>query len=235
MTLLWAVMRKELLEALGDRHSFQGLLVQGGSVLITTGILVPWFAARSSLWLEAGAMVSLYVLFPAVFASFLAADAVAGELERGTLETLCATPVSDGTLLFGKALTAVVLAVALSYLSQALGLLIVNLHGHRPGLFLPSVRVLVATLGGAPTAALLTTALALGVSCRVHVARAAQQVCVIFNLLLFFVGVEVVTRLPLPSGLTGMFLLEGVTLLAGVVTLILVRARFRRERFFEHR
>jgi ABC-type Na+ efflux pump permease subunit len=235
VTLLWAVLRKELLEVLGDHHSLQGLLVQGGGVLITTGVLVPWFAARSSLWLEAGAMASLYVLFPAVFASFLAADAVAGELERGTFETLCATPVSDGTLLFGKALAAVVLAVALSYFSQALGLLIVNLHGQRPGLFLPPARVLVATLGGVPTAALLTTALALGVSCRVHVARAAQQVCVVVSTLLFFLGGQAVTRLPLPSGLAGVFLLEGLALLAGAVTLIVVRARFRRERFFEHR
>ena len=52
-------------------------------------------------------------------------------------------------------------------------------------------------------------------------------------MLLFFLGIEVVTRLPLPSGLAGVFLLEGVTLLAGAVTLIAVRARFRRERFFE--
>jgi ABC-type Na+ efflux pump permease subunit len=158
---------------------------------------------------------------------------VAGELERGTLETLCATPVSDGTLLFGKALAAVVLAVALSYFSQALGLLIVNLHGHRPGLFLPSARVLVATLGGAPTAALLMTALALGVSCRVHVARAAQQVCVVVSMLLFFLGGQAVRCLPLPSGLAGVFLLDSLALLAGAVTLIVVRACFRRERFFE--
>jgi len=47
------------------------------------------------------------IVFPAMLAGSLAADAFAGERERRTLETLLATPISDRSLVVDKTIATV--------------------------------------------------------------------------------------------------------------------------------
>jgi ABC-2 type transport system permease protein len=58
----------------------------------------------------------LYLLVPLIVATVIAADSFAGERERGTLEALLHTPVSDRELVLAKFLSAWLPAVAVAWL-----------------------------------------------------------------------------------------------------------------------
>ena len=67
------------------------------------------------------------VMLPAIIPSIIAAEAVAGEKERNTLESLLATPLSDSELLLGKILSSAIPAIIISWISCIPYLLITNI------------------------------------------------------------------------------------------------------------
>lgn len=222
------VLRKELQETFGDRYAFRGPLLQAAMVLALTGFMIP--AMDSSIW-EPSAVMMLYVVFPSTLASIFAAEGFAGEKERHTLETLLATPVSDGAIFLGKTATGVLFVLCVSVVSLVTGLVVATARGllsepPTPVLFLG---VFVGALGGA----LLTSAIGMAVSMRVPVARSAQQM----SLMLTFIGAGVGAALlrALGGGLDWPVLLRGeaVVLVLAIVALTVAIRLFRRELFFE--
>jgi len=95
---LRAVLGKELIElrtlAVGDRTS--------GIRFAVALVVVGWLAGRPVV----GALPLLQAITLALIAAFVAAavsaDILIGERERGTLDTLLATPARDGAILAGK-------------------------------------------------------------------------------------------------------------------------------------
>ena len=65
-------------------------------------------------------------LLPIMLPILIAADSIVGEKERHTLVPLLATPLSDGELLLGKYLTALIPGLAVAYGNLALAVFIVN-------------------------------------------------------------------------------------------------------------
>jgi ABC-type Na+ efflux pump permease subunit len=61
--------------------------------------------------------VPLFIIVPLMVSSIVAANSVVGEKERGTLETLLYTPLTNRELLFSKLLAAFLPAMALALLS----------------------------------------------------------------------------------------------------------------------
>jgi ABC-2 type transport system permease protein len=227
MNAILAVLRKELLEVFGDRHSLRGPLLQAGMLLLLTGILVP--ALDSSIWREPVAPVLLYQLLPAILASMIAADAFAGERERRTLETLLATPLSENAIFIGKTLASVTFALTVSLVSFTCALIVSSV---RFGLLLMTPQLITTVILGAAAASLLTSSIAVVISSYVGVARSAQQMSSMASMLLVVGTASVLEKLK-DANLPLMLRID-LAVIAAALAILFVSARFfRRDSIFE--
>ena len=71
----------------------------------------------------------MFLIFPMMFSTIIAAESFAGERERKTLEALLYTPTSDQELFLGKVLAAFIPAVGISWLSFVGYTLVLNIAG----------------------------------------------------------------------------------------------------------
>lgn len=233
MSDILVVVRKELLELLGERQSLRGAAFQALGTLLTTGVLVPFLDGR--IWDKPASLVMIYLVFPCMIAGSVAGDAFAGERERKTLETLLATPLREFDIFAGKALAAVVFGVAVSAVSLGAAVAIGIARG-RPvlgtGLWPLGV---VAILGGAWGAASLVSAVAITVSSRVAVARAVQQIVPFLTMTI--VGIVSAVLGWLGVELDWYLMLEFDVVLAGLglMALWVSSATFGRGRLFDAR
>ena len=97
-------------------------------VLAIFGLYLPYRAGPvliSSPWI-----VVLYAfVLPVLLMSNIIADAIAGERERHTLETLLASRLSDRAIILGKLGAAVGYSVALAVITALVGMVAANLQG----------------------------------------------------------------------------------------------------------
>jgi ABC-2 type transport system permease protein len=102
---VWTVARKEWLEIIDQLLRFK----RGGwSILLVIaflGVVSPLQMGQE--WLSSPLMFFYWPLLTSSMTSTLIADAIAGERERHTLETLLATRLSDTAIILGKILAAV--------------------------------------------------------------------------------------------------------------------------------
>lgn len=133
--------------------------------------------------LVAGYVFVVYVLapmlliLPIMFATVIAADAVAGERERGTLEALLLTPLSDRELFTGKMLAAWLPAVAVGLGGAVVYAITANLAiGTQLGrLVLPNLEFLLLVLWVGPTFSAASLGAVVLVSVRAESFQAATQ------------------------------------------------------------
>jgi ABC-2 type transport system permease protein len=227
------VARKELIELLGNRHSARGALVQAGVLTTIVGVVIP--SLSPSIWHSAAGIAGPFLFFPAMIAASVAADGFAGERERRTLETLLATPLSDGAIFAGKALTAVLFSTTVSALALAASVITVNVRRVDAGLFLPPPAHVTAVLGGAVGVAAVGTALAILVSTRVAVARSAQQMVSVFSMIVAGATLAILARLGIALDWASLPRVGSLLLAAGVLGLRWAMWLFRRDRIFEER
>ncbi len=71
-------------------------------------------------------MGAVVIMLPLMLPILIAADSIVGEKERHTLVPLLATPLTDGELLLGKFLTAMIPGLLVAYGNLALAVLVVN-------------------------------------------------------------------------------------------------------------
>ena len=178
---VFTVMRKELIEALGEWQSLYGLLFQLGCLLLIAGIVAP---RQATTWSSPGQLFFLFSVWPSLVAAVYAGDAFAGERERKTLDTLYTTPISDSAIFGGK--LAAALCVALAGAIASLSLAFVSAWAcdadafHQVG-----VRGLAVLLCGALAFGASITALATWVSDSGASARSAQQISSLLPMLFF--------------------------------------------------
>jgi ABC-2 type transport system permease protein len=121
--------------------------------------------------------VLLYLLgIPALVPSFVAAYSVVGERLQGTLEPVLTTPIRREELLLGKALAALVPAIAVAYAVYGLFLACVELFA-LPAVASALIRVpdLLAQLAFTPLLAGLSIWISILISTRSNDIRVAQQ------------------------------------------------------------
>jgi len=155
-----------------------GQLRRGGWALIfllaVFGVFVPWQMGPG--WISSPFMAAYWPFVATSMVSSIVADAFAGERERHTLETLLSTPLSDGSILIGKYLAAVLYGSGLTLLAVSLGIVAVNVFHGEGELFLftaqrlATIVVLTVLTAGASAGA------GIFVSLRARTAREAQQV-----------------------------------------------------------
>ena len=126
----------------------------------------------------------LYMLgIPALVPVMLAAYAIVGERQDGTLEPLLTTPLRREELLLGKALAVLVPAVGIAYAVFALSLLLVALFAHA-GIASAFIRAsdVLAQVIFTPLIAGWSIWIGMAISTRVADVRVAQQLSVLASL-----------------------------------------------------
>lgn len=212
-----------------------------GSIVVTMSIIPLIFLVQpvvSALTASSAAAVSirhhhelLYMLaIPALVPAMLAAYAVVGERQQGTLEPVLTTPLRREELILGKALAVLVPAVVLSYLIFAIFLAIVAIFAH-PGVSPALIRGpdVLAQVIFTPLIATWSIWIAMAISTRTTDIRVAQQLSVLASLPTIAVTTLIAFNVLHPS--LRLALVLGIALLlANRVAWRLVSMLFDRER-----
>jgi ABC-2 type transport system permease protein len=122
-------------------------------------------------------MAPLYLILPLMVASVVAADSIAGEKERRTLEALLYSPTTDIELFTAKYLSALVPAVGVAWFGFLLYTLVVNLAAWpvMGQIFFPTQMWLLLAFWVAPAAAALGLGTTVIISARVNSFQEAYQ------------------------------------------------------------
>ena len=137
------------------------------------GILIPWRTSRAYVT-GATALLEMFWILPMVAVS-LTVDAVAGERERHTLESLLATRLSDQAILFGKLTASVLYAWGMMLASLVVGLVTVNVRRGRGTLLLFSPAYTATLVIVSLLASIFVCGIAVLVSVRAPTVRQAAQ------------------------------------------------------------
>jgi ABC-2 type transport system permease protein len=181
------VARKEWLEIFDQLLRFK----RGGwSILLVIGFLgVVSPLQMGTSWLSSPLMFFYWPLLTTSMTSTLIADAIAGERERHTLETLLATRLSDTAIIVGKIVAAVLYGAAFAAINLLIGWAVVNLRfGDGALLGIPWIRLaaLFALIGAGST---FISGVGVFVSLKAATVRQAQQTFGVILLLLMMTPV----------------------------------------------
>jgi ABC-2 type transport system permease protein len=191
-TMIWKE-AKDLIFPGGWGQWIRPLLVIG-----VVGVALPWRAGLP--WLELSPIELLILLWvPFINIISFIGDAIAGERERHTLETLLASRLPDRAILLGKVIVTVGYAWAMAIASLLLGAVVANLStGHGPGtwVFYHPLELFLEALALCLLVSLLAVSAGVLISLRVATVRQAQQTLSIGTIVLVFGGLLAISALP---------------------------------------
>jgi ABC-2 type transport system permease protein len=179
-------------------------LLQGGwsaviRPLLLIGILGIGFPWRLGLqWLALTPLVMGLVLYiPFIVILSFVGDAIAGERERHTLETLLASRISDRAILLGKIIVTVGYAWGTALIGLLLGLIVANLSkGQGSWEFYTHFDLFLEALALSLLASLLGVSGGVLISLRSATVRQAQQMLIVATLVLVGGGVLALKAVP---------------------------------------
>lgn len=171
-----AIFRKELREYRRNGNIVVAMVVLPLIFLIQPLVLVLALPTSASVPLSHRHLLLYMLAIPALVPAALAAYAVVGERQQGTLEPVLSTPIRREELLLGKALAALVPSLAIAYAVYALFLACVELLA-RPAVASALLRGpdLLAQLLFTPLLAGWSIWLGIAISARSSDVRVAQQ------------------------------------------------------------
>jgi ABC-type transport system involved in multi-copper enzyme maturation permease subunit len=227
---VWAIFRKEVREYRRNRSIISGMAILPLVFMIQPLVAVVRFSASAS-----GALshehVLLYMLgVPTLVPVFVAAYAVAGERQQGTLEPALTTPIRREEFLIGKALAALAPSLAIAYVVFALFLGCVVLFA-APSV-VPAVIQgpdLLAQVLFTPLLACWTIWVAIAISTRSSDVRVAQQLGILASLPPVFVTVLIALAV-IPPTIELAVACAAVLLIFDVLGWRIVSTLFDRER-----
>ena len=197
---IWAIVRKEVREYRRNRS-----VIYGMAVLPLVFAVQPLIAVLRLSSGAAGGLahehVLLYMLgIPTLVPVFVAAYAVAGERQQGTLEPALTTPVRGDEFLIGKALAALLPSLLIAYLVFAAFVGIVEVKA-APNVAASVIRGpdLLAQLLFTPLLACWTVWVAIAISTRSSDVRVAQQLGVLASLPPVFITVMIALNVIEPT------------------------------------
>lgn len=184
------------------------LILQGGWAqlirpLIVIGIMGVALPLRAGLqWLELSLPVMLILLWvPFIYIVSFIGDAIAGERERHTLETLLASRMPDRAILLGKVIVTVGYTWGMTLVGLLLGAVAANLsNGNAEGqgswVFYHPLELFLEALALILLVSLLTASAGVLISLRVATVRQAQQILIIGTIVFIFGGLLAISALP---------------------------------------
>lgn len=233
----WLIARHDLGLFRRRRATLYALVALPLAVAVGFPLLVRYILTRAGHALSAASLPGLidsfgfwFVISAAMLPTAIASYSIVGEKTEKSLEPLLATPTTDGEILFGKALAALVPTVGAIAASSVIFMVIMD-RVTEPTLgylYYPNWAMAVILLALAPLACLLTIELSILVSSRVTDVRSAQQISglVFLPFILLYLAGEVGILV-----LDATHLLYVAAALAGAVLLMyfVSRGLFRRD------
>jgi len=220
---------------------------QGGKMRFVLTLLSPVLLAFYASWTTGVRWVEHPVpAIPAVLVAVLAViivipESFAGERERHTLETLLATRLTDSSIVFGKMLVAIVLAMVLAGIVILLGLVTVNFFHYKDSILLYTTPNLVFCTTVTLVASTMVAALGVIISIKSATVQQATQTMaavilippVILGMLLIvfrdkFIYLVAMMGRPLSTAAT-----ISLILLTTVLLVVEARRRFKRSRLLD--
>ncbi len=193
MSDIWTMMWKESKDLLfqgGRRSLIRPLIVVG-----IMGIYLPLqFGSQWVALTPLGMVLLLWIPF-FVIISFIG-DAIAGERERHTLETLLASRMPDRAILLGKIVATVVYAWGMGILSLLLGLILVDLLRTQGNWMFYPLDLFVDALVLSLLVGVLGASAGVLISLRVSTARQAQQILSVGTIVFVFGSIFVLQAVP---------------------------------------
>ncbi len=200
---------KEYLTGQGLKGGLMNILV----LVVVFGVFLPAQFGRT--FVQSPMNLLFWSWVPAFLVIVAVADSFAGERERHTLETLCASRLSDRAILLGKLAAIVSYGWGLTVLCLGLGLISINVVYGRGGLLLPPLDLALAVLVLSFLAADVTAGIGAILSIKATSMRQVYQaMSVTWMLLIFGLGFgakAVLDRLPKE---TAAAIVKGVVVLA---------------------
>ncbi|HJU72139.1 MAG TPA: ABC transporter permease subunit [Gemmatimonadaceae bacterium] len=190
----FTILRKEWLEFRDQLLRLRRGGLSAVVIVFLLGIVTPLQFGPD--WLSSWVVMFYFPTLASSMASALIVDAVAGERERQTLESLLASRLPDSAILFGKMLAALSYGCAFVLVNAIAGCLTLNLANldQAPLIFEPRFGALLASLTVA--ACLAQTGIGVFISLRATTVRQAQQTFGVIMLALFLAPALLFQLLP---------------------------------------
>ena len=195
-------------------------LHKAGTNIAVTTAHAPVLMDTFSIWFLIGAAV-----IPTAIASY----SLVGEKLQKSLEPLLATPMTDGDILFGKIISALLIPVAAIYAGSAIFMALMDYFTRGPlgYLYYPNWQM-GAILLAAPFVSLLSVEVNVIISSRMTDVRSAQQLGTL--IFLPFIGLFLASDLGVfPFDETNLLILAGAILVVDMLLFFVSRATFQRE------
>ncbi|MGH7710827.1 MAG: ABC transporter permease [Gemmatimonadaceae bacterium] len=232
------ILRKEWLEFRDQLLRLRRGGLSAVVIVLLLGVVTPLQFGPD--WLESWVVMFYFPTLASSMASALIVDAIAGERERQTLESLLATRLPDGAILFGKMFAALSYGCAFVAVNAIVATLTLNIayREHAPLYFDARFGGLLALLTVA--ACLAQTGIGVFISLRATTVRQAQQTFGVIMLVIFLAPALLFQVLPDEQRTSIVFTVRGwgteriaftaalVLGTIGVVAAGLAWARFRR-------
>ncbi len=235
MSDIWTMIWKETMDSVfsGGRGAWIRPLI----FIFLLGMLTPWQLGQRWLALSSTPIAVLVACYlPFFFITSYIGDAIAGERERHTLETLLASRISDQAILWGKVAVTVGYNFGLTIIGLLIGFVVANLpQGQGTWTFYHPLDILGETLVISLLVSLVAASGGALISLRAATARQAQQTMSVGVLVLFVAIVFILKAIPagvLQSLNLAQFLLilMGVFFVLDLILLSILAANFQRSR-----
>lgn len=176
------------------------------------------------------AFAFFFIIVASSLPTGMASYSIVGEKVEKSLESLLATPATDGEILVGKSLAAFLPSIAATYFGATIFMVLIDVITHQQlgYLFYPNWNAGVFLLLAAPLACLFSVELNVIVSARVNDVRATNQ----FGELLVipFAALYVLGEINLvPLTANNLLILSAVLLFVDILLFFVSRSTFRRE------
>ncbi|MBT3337822.1 MAG: ABC transporter permease [Anaerolineae bacterium] len=195
------IVGKELKEILNARGNRKGGLIGLLVILGMFGIYMPLMSGPN--WIETPISLFYWLWLPFLMVSSTIADAIAGERERHTLETLLASRVSDSAILLGKIAGTLIYGWGLTMAIMFISIAIVNIVFGIPNstFYIYTPIVLATSIIFSFLIALLSAGIGIIVSLRAETVRQAQQTVSMGFMVIFFSFLLIAQFLPVKLSL----------------------------------
>jgi ABC-2 type transport system permease protein len=165
-------------------------------VIAIMGIVIPWQFGQGWISLSPP-MIFIVCYIPFFLTTSYIGDAIAGERERHTLETLLASRISERAILWGKMVVTIAYVWGLTMIGLLVGLVAANLlsgQGHW-GFYHP-IGILLEMLVLSLLSSLLSASGGVLISLRAATVRQAQQTMAVGTLILLIALILILRAIP---------------------------------------
>ena len=210
---VWAITRKELREYRRNRSVLVAVAIFPVVFLVQPMVAIFSSGAEAAGYLRHSNELLYLLGIPILVPATLAAHAITGERQQGSLEPVLTTPIRREEFILGKALAAMIPSIVIAYLVFALFLVAASVFA-KPEIAsaIYQSQTLIVQIVYTPLLAAATTWIGLAISTRSSDARVAQQLSILGSLPLLLVTVMV--AFDFIHATTSLFVVVGVLLAA---------------------